>query len=154
MEAELQSLQTYTNTNQVFLVKTDENNLSVILSDSRVQFVEPNVAYHIMGISNGMPFGVDRIETDLRTGMGDGIDDALDIDIAVMDTGIFQGNSDMRIVNCVGFDGESCVDNNGHGSHVSGTIAAKDNGGNNIVGVAEGARIHMLKVCPTSCPYS
>jgi len=157
IEVGFESLQPFTNTNQVFLVKTDESNLSVILSDPRVQYIEPNRLYHLTGISNGMPFGIDRIEADLRANMGDGIDDALDVDIAVMDTGIQQNpsNPDMRIVNCVFFiSSTSCADTNGHGSHVSGTIAAKDNGGNNIVGVAEGARIHMLKVCPAGCPAS
>jgi len=154
VEVQLQSLQIHTGTNQVFLVKTDENNLSVILSDSRVQAVEPNMLFHITGISNGMPFGVDRIEADLRANHGDGIDDALDVDIAVMDTGGNLSNPDMRIVNCLffGVEATNCVDNNGHGSHVQGTACAIDNGGNGIVGVAEGCRIHSLKVCSGGCP--
>jgi len=154
VEIQLQSLQTHTGTNQVFLVKTDENNLSVILSDSRIQSVEPNMLFHITGISNGMPFGVDRIEADLRANHGDGIDDALDVDIAVMDTGCNPNNQDMRIVTCIGFDGGSGIDTQGHGSHVQGTIGAIDNA-DSIVGVAEGARIHSLLVCPPGgCPTS
>ena len=41
--------------------------------------------------------------------------------------------------------GTSDIDDNGHGTHVSGTIAAKDNR-RGVVGVAPGARLWAVKV--------
>ena len=156
VEVQLQSLETYTGTNQVFLVKTDESNLSAILSDSRVHYVNPNKLWPLHGFSGDMSFGKDRIEADLRANYADGVDDKTNADVAVMDTGILQSNPDYNIVTCIDFTGGgSCGDNNGHGSHTAGTVGAIDNGGNNIIGVAEGVRLHILKVCPTgSCPTS
>ncbi len=153
-ESDIQSLQPFTHENNVFLIKTDYSNYRTMKDDTRILSIEPNMLLQTTGYSNGMPFGVDRIEGDQRAGMADGVDDALDVDIAVFDTGINQNNPDMRIVNCVSFVGGSCTDTNGHGSHTAGTIAAKDNTEDNIIGVAEGARIHALKVCDNGCTLS
>jgi subtilisin family serine protease len=67
------------------------------------------------------------------------------VNVAIIDTGIGP-NSDLNIAggtNCVG--GSSFADDNGHGTHVAGTVAAKDDG-NLVVGVAPGARVWAVKV--------
>jgi len=161
VEIQLQSLETYTGTNQVFLVKTDESNLSVILSDSRVQDVEPNMAVPLVGFTDGMPHGIKRILSDLQAGFNDGVDDARPITIAVMDTGIqvdangIPNNPDMNVIGCFGFGADGCKDTNGHGSHVSGTAGACDGIDSfGIIGVVECAKIISIKVCPSTCPIS
>jgi subtilisin family serine protease len=64
----------------------------------------------------------------------------------VIDTGIDLSNPDLNAV-----DGTNCVgsgpaqDDDGHGTHVSGTIAAR-NDGSGVVGVAPGTRLHAVKV--------
>jgi subtilisin family serine protease len=79
---------------------------------------------------------------------------ALDVDVAVIDTGIDMAHSDLNVVG-----GVDCVrpsrktgeckaggsDDNGHGTHVAGTIAALDNA-DGVVGVAPGARLYAVKV--------
>lgn len=74
----------------------------------------------------------------------------LDIDVAVIDTGVVTTHPEINVAGGKGFSGSGCSDagyedDNGHGSHVSGTIAARDND-RGLVGVAPGARIWAIKV--------
>jgi subtilisin family serine protease len=66
--------------------------------------------------------------------------------VAVLDTGIDLGHPDLNVVggrNCA--KGKSFDDGNGHGTHVAGTIGAKDDG-NGVVGVAPGVRLYSVRV--------
>ena len=76
-----------------------------------------------------------------------------DVDVAVIDTGIGSAadptlGGELNVV-----DGTSCLpthpgdtsDGYGHGTHVSGTIGARDNA-IGVVGVAPGARLHPVRV--------
>ena len=94
-----------------------------------------------------IPTGINRIDADKSpTARIDGVDERVNIDIAVIDTGIQPDHPDLNVVggvNCA--DGRSYKDGNGHGTHVSGTAAAKDNG-IGVVGVAPGARLWAVRV--------
>lgn len=71
---------------------------------------------------------------------------AVDADIAILDTGIDAAHRDLNYragKNCTGSGAPT--DGNGHGTHVAGTAAAKDDG-NDVVGVAPGARVWAVKV--------
>lgn len=84
----------------------------------------------------------------------DGVDDSrVDVDVAVIDTGIDLDHPDLNVVG-----GTSCVnastasdcsgtgdDDHYHGTHVAGTAAAVDND-LGVVGVAPGARLWAVKV--------
>jgi len=78
----------------------------------------------------------------------------VNVDVAVIDTGIDASHPDLNVVasvNCSGGApwkmscGSGGADDNGHGTHVSGTIGALDNG-IGVVGVAPGARLWAVKV--------
>ena len=69
----------------------------------------------------------------------------IDVDVAVIDTGI-SSHPDLTIqggVNCS--SGKSYSDGHGHGTHVAGTIGAK-NDTIGVVGVAPGARLWAVRV--------
>ena len=93
-----------------------------------------------------VPTGITRIDGPLSgtiSGNGGG---AVDVDIAVLDTGIDLDHPDLNVaggVNCS--TGSSYDDGNGHGTHVAGTAAAKDDGAG-VVGVAPGARLWAVRV--------
>ena len=67
--------------------------------------------------------------------------------VAVVDTGIANNHPDLQVYGGVSFVNgvTSWNDDNGHGTHVAGIIAAKDNG-TGIVGVAPHARLYAVKV--------
>ena len=74
------------------------------------------------------------------------------VTVAVLDTGVFKDHLDLDVKLCKDATKRGikngCNDNNGHGTHVSGTIAA--NGGADglgITGVAPNANLWMIKVC-------
>jgi subtilisin family serine protease len=70
----------------------------------------------------------------------------VNVDVAVIDTGIDLSHPDLNVVGGVNCSsGNSYSDGNGHGTHVAGTIAAKDNG-IGVVGVAPGARLWAVRV--------
>ena len=68
----------------------------------------------------------------------------VDADVAVLDTGIAK-HRELTIAGGKACVGKSYADDNGHGTHVAGTIAAKDNS-RGVVGVAPGARLWAVKV--------
>jgi subtilisin family serine protease len=125
--------------------------------------LNPNVAYveqdsYAQAIGT-LVEGVDRIEADLNmTADIDGDDSAgLNVDIAIIDSGLHP-HSDLnihRFWNCIGGCSEtSPFDDNGHGTHVGGSAAAKDDGYDvtvsggidyDVAGVAPGARLWGLK---------
>jgi len=80
---------------------------------------------------------------DLKGGQND-----TDVDIAILDTGIDLDHPDLNVYKNVSFvsDAKTGDDDNGHGTHVAGIAAAKDNG-KGIVGGAPGARLWSVKVC-------
>jgi subtilisin family serine protease len=108
-----------------------------------------------------VPTGVQRVGAATNPNLDiDSRDDArLDVDVAVIDTGV-QPNPDLYLRSRVDCSPGSCLgdagsDDNGHGTHVAGTIGAVDNSVG-VVGVAPGARLHGLKVCNAygECPNS
>ncbi len=117
--------------------------LAALKADPSVAAVVPDRTLHIQAQS--LPTGIDRIDGELSsTASGNG-SGAVDVDVAIIDTGVGP-NSDLDVrggTNCVG--GASFADDNGHGTHVAGTVAARDDG-NLVVGVAPGARIWAVKV--------
>ncbi len=77
------------------------------------------------------------------------IDVELDVDIAILDTGIDTDHPDLNVVGGVNWtdDGgeQDYQDDYGHGTHVAGIAAARDNE-IGVVGVAPGARLWAVKI--------
>ena len=75
------------------------------------------------------------------------------VKVAVIDTGIDYAHPDLSANYAGGYDfvnnDADPKDDNNHGTHVAGTIAAADNG-SGVVGVAPGGRLYALKVLNAS----
>lgn len=125
--------------------------------DPRIAYIEENRLMHLHVQS--VPTGIDRIDTEQNaTAKIDGVNDLMDVDIAIIDTGIDIDHPDLNVykyASCTGnpssgscAEGDSSAnDIEGHGSHVAGTAAAIDNT-SGVVGVAPGARLWAVKVFP------
>jgi subtilisin family serine protease len=93
-----------------------------------------------------IPTGIRRCGAHLSPSASiDGIDDPLDLDIAVIDTGIDPRHPDLNVVEGLDTLRKGSGDPNGHGTHVAGIIGARDNG-LGVVGVAPGARLWPIRV--------
>ena len=93
------------------------------------------------------PTGVRRINAATETT----VREASGINVAVIDTGIQLDHPDLNAadgVDCVD-PGTPASDENGHGTHVTGTIAAKNNGAG-VVGVAPGTKAYAVRVLDAS----
>jgi subtilisin family serine protease len=92
-----------------------------------------------------LPTGVDRVDADENPWADiDKNGGSIDADVAVLDTGIAK-HRELTIAGGKACVGSSFGDGNGHGTHVAGTIAAKDNN-KGVVGVAPGARLWAVRV--------
>lgn len=96
-----------------------------------------------------LPWGIDRVDADLSlTVAGDGGGAVSGVNVYIIDTGIDYNHTDLNASSArhVNFTGsKQNYDCHGHGTHVSGTAAAKDNT-QDVVGVAPGATLYGVKV--------
>ncbi|HET8684114.1 MAG TPA: S8 family serine peptidase, partial [Micromonosporaceae bacterium] len=118
-----------------------------IAKDSRVLLVQPDGVVSIA--AQTVPTGINRIDAELSpTANINGVDDRVNVDVAIIDTGIDFTHPDLNVhtagaKNCS--TGRGAQDGNGHGTHVAGTVGALDNG-IGVVGVAPGARVWPVRV--------
>jgi subtilisin len=139
--------------------------LAALEKDPRVAYVVEDMERSIS--AQTVPTGIQRIFADTNTAIDiDGSDDyRVDVDVAVIDTGIDLQHPELNVVAGVTCAASNPVrpavckaggdDDHYHGTHVAGTIAAIDNG-SGVVGVAPGARLWAVKVCDSrgSCSSS
>ena len=131
-----------------YAARMSETAAARVAADRRVVSVQPDQKVAIA--AQTLPTGINRIDGELSSAVsGDGTG-TVDVDVAVIDTGIAT-HPDLNVVggkNCtlVGrLLGRSAEDDHGHGTHVAGTIGARDDG-DGVVGVAPGARLYAVKV--------
>ena len=92
------------------------------------------------GTTQVIPAGVARVGVPTSSSNGAGVG------VAVLDTGVDLAHPDLAgTVDAFNAFGGSCQDDESHGTHVAGIIAAGDNGAD-VVGVAPGATIYCVKV--------
>jgi len=95
-----------------------------------------------------VPYGIDMVKAQevwqQHSVRGQGVK------VCVMDTGLYRQHSDFQSSNLSGYNGREAVtpwsaDGEGHGTHVTGTIAASDNNAG-VVGVAPDCEIFTVRV--------
>lgn len=127
------------------------NAIRGLQNNPNIELIEPDITMKIF--KDSIPTGVSRIQAVNPDGS------QTDVDVAVLDTGVDEDHEDLNVAGGVRFytvntgppsgrgtrSDSNYDDDNGHGTHVSGTIAAKDNE-SGVVGVAPGARIWAVKI--------
>ena len=136
--------------------------MSAVVPAGRLKALQrdPRVAYVVEDLPRSIseqqvPTGIKRIFVDSNPEIeiNNNDDYRVDVDVAVIDTGVDFQHPDLNVaggVNCTGkIFRAKCVtggdDDHYHGTHVAGTIAALDDI-NGVVGVAPGARVWSVKV--------
>ena len=134
----------YRNALKGFSAVIPTQRLSAVRADDRVLFISED--RKVEASAQKLPTGVDRIQGDVSsTKSGDGTG-SVNTAVAIIDTGIDVDHPDLNVAggrNCS--TGRSYDDGNGHGTHVAGTVAAKDDA-SGVVGVAPGAQVYAVRV--------
>ncbi len=127
-----------------FAAQLTEDTREALAVDPEVRAIE---ADQIVTAHGDITNGVARIEASLNAVWLGGV--AVDVDVAILDTGIDSSHTDLDVVGgdrfVTGGQPGNYQDEAGHGTHVAGTVAALDNGAG-VVGVAPGARLWAGKV--------
>jgi subtilisin len=137
----------YTHALRGFAARLTDAQVTALRADPNVAFVgEDRVVKAVDQVplqpGDNAPPGVRRIGAATTTTASG----ASDVGVAVIDTGVDLSHPDLNAVsgvNCI--RGGPANDDNGHGTHVAGSIGAKNNG-TGVVGVAPGTRIYAVKV--------
>jgi subtilisin family serine protease len=137
-------LYTYQYAIEGYAARLPEARLEEVRADGRVAYIEPDQTMYAE--AQTLPWGIDKIDADLSsTKAGDGSGAVSGVNAYVIDTGIYR-HTDLNRVKHVNFVGDGRNnDCHGHGTHVAGTVAAKDNT-SEVVGVAPGAPLTGVKV--------
>ena len=127
-----------------YAAQIPDANLARVRADRRVQFV--GMDGEVAASAQQVPTGIHRIGGPISSQLsGNGSGALSGVAVAVIDTGSGP-HSDLNIVggkNCQ--TGKSYNDGNGHGTHVAGSIGAKDDGAG-VVGIAPGVPIYSVRV--------
>jgi aqualysin 1 len=118
--------------------------VAAVRFDDSVAYLEPDGV--ATTTAQALPWGINRIDADISsTRAGDGAGSVANVNVYVIDTGVDAAHTDLNVVRHVNFASGPNTDCNGHGSHVAGTIAARDNT-SYVVGAAPGAPVTGVKV--------
>lgn len=148
--------------------------IAVLKASPLVEYAEPDVILHQLAVPNDPRFGelyglqnandadMDAPEGWDAAGLG-AFPSTGGVKVGIVDTGIDATHEDLvgRLADCGGVtsfpflgvfggnaaitDGSKCTDDNDHGSHVAGTIAALANNGKGVTGVAFNSSLSICK---------
>ena len=130
-----------------YAARLPDGEVERLRADPRVAFVAPDGPVYAAGF---VPMSGDQVPHAVRrTGAAtlSSSRQASTVNVAVLDSGIDLGHPDLNArdgTNCVN-PGAPAADDIGHGTHVAGTIAARNNG-TGVVGVAPGTPVYAVKV--------
>src|SRR3954453_5101731 len=131
-----------------FAAKLSPGQLKKVEADPNVAFVSRDQTVQAVGTTSLLagdlaPTGIRRIGAATTST----VHQPANVNVAVIDTGVDLAHPDLNVTsgtNCVS-PGSSAQDDNGHGTHVAGTIAAQNNG-SGVEGVAPGTQVYAVKV--------
>ena len=133
----------FSHTIKGFAAPLSPEQIRKLQADNLVETIELDAP--MQAISQTLPWGVDRVEADLSsTRAGDGTG-TVAVNAYVIDSGIDPNHADPSVVRFLNFIDTNMSDCNGHGTHVAGSRAARDNA-TGVIGIAPGASLTALKV--------
>ena len=144
---------TYQHSIRGYAARFPEGRLDKVRADEQVAYVEPDKTAYAQ--AQTLPWGINRIDADVSsTYAGNGSGAVSNVNAYIIDSGIYR-HTDLNVVGHVNFADGNNTDCNGHGTHVAGTVAAKDNT-SYVVGAAPRAPLTGVKVlgCNGSGSYS
>ena len=147
----------FSNKDNVYIVTGDSKLLNALKKSDlakKTESIEPNYIYNAYEIPNDPDYSKQwnlrsiNVEAAWDETKGSGVT------VAVIDTGVspVPDLADTKFVKGYDFvnDKEQATDDNGHGTHVAGTIAQSTNNGYGVAGIAYQANIMPLKVLASS----
>ncbi|HYO76876.1 MAG TPA: S8 family serine peptidase [Thermoanaerobaculia bacterium] len=137
-----------------FAANLTEAEVETLRSSGEVRWIEPAVERYAFDVTRNLmgqtiPHGITatyarQAGSGRRTGV---------VNVVVLDTGIDFNHPELKAIYAGGYNalipGEAPFDDNGHGTHVAGTIAAADNDAG-VVGVAPNVRLWGVKLLDAS----
>ena len=140
-------IHTYRHAINGYAARISERRLGEVRADGRVAYVESDQTTR--ATAKTIPWGIDKIDADKSsTKAGDGSGAVSGVNAYVIDSGVYK-HRDLRVANHVNFAGDGKnYDCYGHGTHVAGIVAAKDNA-RDVVGSSPGVPLTGVKV--TGC---
>jgi subtilisin len=121
--------------------------VGALRADPQVAAVVPDREVHLA--AQTLPTGINRVDGERSSTVSGNGSGSVNVDIAIIDTGIDTSHPDLNVVGGVACNGSGYRDGHGHGTHVAGIAAARDNG-IGVVGVAPGARLWAVRVLDAS----
>ena len=122
-------------------IPTDQE--EVLAADPRVAYVEDDLAIEPLGSRQIVDYGVSKIEAPAAWSLGYR---GQNVKVGIFDSGIDIDHPDLTVVGGIDLvgDGNGLDDCQGHGTHVAGIVAARDNG-RYTVGVAPRALLYSMR---------
>lgn len=124
---------------KIISAKLKQADIEALKQDPSVEYIEPD--YKVQASAETLPWGIDRVKAPLVYPQTQGAG----VKVAVIDTGI-ASHEDLTIAggySAVAYT-TSYADDDGHGTHVAGTIAAVDNE-LGVIGVAPKVALYAVK---------
>ncbi len=144
---------TYGSAVQAFAATVSPAEERALAADPQVVSIVPDerIAGPDVLAGQEVPTGVSRVrgpQSPAVAAGGIGVDARVDADVAIFDTGIDPAHPDLVVAggyNCTSPDRTAWADGYGHGTHVAGTVGARDDG-SGVVGVAPGVRLWAVRI--------
>jgi serine protease len=154
------NLRSFANIPNVYAADLTAGEVAKLKASGDIEMIEPAIERHILGFESA-PIGANTVNYTVQQHMPYGISligapdvwpvsrGSANVHVAVVDTGIDKEHPDLKHAYMGGVNivepGAEPLDDNHHGTHVAGTIAAADNG-YGVVGVAPNVKLWAVKI--------